>query len=222
MRLIASALIGLVALTPVEIRAAVEGCMVFLHLHTDERYVSGPIEAECPCIGPFCHSVPFGNWGVETPWSSREDGNQFPGWKQEDDGTEEWNSCTTDAWFEPPHPTYFNHPVPGWYAQSSTEGVAVHNSGLISFGQNISCSVLNGAPFTLESHSIDVYELDPGSDQFLGSLTYPDQSVVLECSGSGSGATCVKATPFINPTWGPSAFTAKARIGLTAYWGSPF
>ena len=71
-------------------------CELRLDFENKRRRIPGDVNTECNRI----HSPPWGNWGVESPYSRRYDGYQFPGWKQtgddpDDDGNwYQWNSCT--------------------------------------------------------------------------------------------------------------------------------
>jgi hypothetical protein len=58
------------------------------------RYVFGSVNAECSgdfmWCPPFSHSVPWGNWGVDSNVGSRRNSDQFAGWR--DFGSLQWNS----------------------------------------------------------------------------------------------------------------------------------
>ena len=76
-------------------------CTIDTAWRNTDRYVQGPVYAECygdPInCWPFAgHTVPWGNWGVNSNAGNKNDTHQF--WGHEDiDGNYQWNSCTEDA-----------------------------------------------------------------------------------------------------------------------------
>ena len=74
-------------------------CSVIFRMENKDRYCAGNVNEECP---PSWHTVPFGNWGVDSNVGSRIDDHQFQGWYPED-GWLQWNSCTGD--YPYPDPT---------------------------------------------------------------------------------------------------------------------
>ena len=89
---IVSAVLALLLGHTVRAAAQCVGCDRMLQVENVNRVVFGNIIAECP--GGGGHSVPYGNWGVDSNFGSRYDGFQFPGWKASG-GWRQWNSCTT-------------------------------------------------------------------------------------------------------------------------------
>lgn len=83
---------GVVTVAALPAMAQYGACRVELTMLNSTRHVVGEVNAECP---PSWHSVPFGNWGVESNFGSRGDSTQFTGWKWEDNKFQ-WNSCTRD------------------------------------------------------------------------------------------------------------------------------
>ncbi len=80
-------------------------CVLSLNLVNHNRYVYQSTE-EC---GRFFHSVPWGNWGVNSNVGTRRDTNQFQGWRQPCTQTKvEWNSCTVRSLFQ--SSSYLNFP----------------------------------------------------------------------------------------------------------------
>ncbi len=67
----------------------------------NNRYAYDTAEECLNACGPFCHTVPFGNWGVSSNVGSKQDGNQFEGWDPGCSYTTpreqvQWNSCSVD------------------------------------------------------------------------------------------------------------------------------
>ncbi len=154
-----------------------------------DRKVVGPVNEECGRPGDT-GSAPFGNWGVETETSSREDGFQFAGWcrdhtacKTNDpddcsvmcrDKWYEWNTCTSDkpAWRA--HNTTLYNDQNGWRQKSAnTDAVNSHGVGAKTVGVN--CPVDNDGDFypdsggcldalrtafSLSGHEMEFWELD--------------------------------------------------------------
>ena len=69
-------------------------CRKTHEFYNNYRELDGTLNVECGF--PSWHSAPFGNWGVDSPYGTRYDGFQFPGWKVTGgDDWYQWNSCTT-------------------------------------------------------------------------------------------------------------------------------
>ncbi|HXG33909.1 MAG TPA: hypothetical protein VNJ11_11125, partial [Bryobacteraceae bacterium] len=88
---------------------------------------------------PLCfHSAPFGNWGVDSNYGTRVDGDQFQGWHY-GDGHHQWNSCT---YFYPcPDSScrYCNYPWPSCTDQKTIGAVNTHGSKYVDVW--VSCPV---------------------------------------------------------------------------------
>jgi hypothetical protein len=66
-------------------------CVIKVELANHNRYAYRTAE-EC---GRFFHSVPWGNWGVNSNLGTRLNTDQFQGWRQPCTNTKvEWNSCS--------------------------------------------------------------------------------------------------------------------------------
>src|SRR5262249_42944408 len=66
-------------------------CTVNVTLINHNRYA---YETDEECSGPI-HSVPWGNWGVNSNVGTVRDTDQFKGWRQPcSDVKVEWNSCS--------------------------------------------------------------------------------------------------------------------------------
>jgi hypothetical protein len=80
-------------------------CIVKVELVNHNRYAYQTAE-EC---GRFFHSVPWGNWGVNSNLGRRLDTDQFQGWRQPCTNTKvEWNSCSERSRYR--FPGYLNFP----------------------------------------------------------------------------------------------------------------
>ena len=92
--------------------AAAGYCYNYAYFYNTNRRVYGAVNAECGTAGgdsPW-HSIPTGNWGVESNFTRRVDWFQFPGWYPDDDWLQ-WNSCTTLlAEFRAPTEDWYNDP----------------------------------------------------------------------------------------------------------------
>jgi hypothetical protein len=161
-------------------------CRVQLSMQNSNRWVtSDSIHAECT---PGWHTVPFGNWGVDSIWGSRVDGNQFAGW----DGmfqSSEWNSCTDTYPWDPDRfgvGVFYNEDLN--YnnlgdAQSSSTAYFYAGAyldywddcpkdtnwdGLCDAG---GCSGQQAFTFSFPYEYLNLYELDwPDSDDWVGTL----------------------------------------------------
>ena len=159
-------------------------CEIDYEVKNSSRYVYGPVNEECGDGEP--HSVPFGNWGVDTESSDRKDGNQFQGWckyrylcdNNDDCSTHcqdpwyQWHSCTTQLpRYSPPNEDFFNYS--NNTQQRSTRGTNSHGGGFVSVG--VSCPVdtdgdnyvdeggcldLVSQGFGISGHRMELYELD--------------------------------------------------------------
>ena len=78
-------------------------CQYTLVFFNADRRIFQGVNAECP---PSFHSSPWGNFGVDSPYGSRQDSDQFEGWKDIQEGHLEWNACLSD--FPPPDSSYYN------------------------------------------------------------------------------------------------------------------
>lgn len=180
-------------------------CYLDRSWENDNRSLFGVLKAECggdlaTCSGDTVeHSVPYGNWGVDSQIASRNDTDQFAGWKWED-GKRQWDSCT----------------LAGDAPQTSIHGMkryAFHR-GLVA---EEACSEvgLNGVVFTSQGNFMEIWELDwCDEDELVAKATYPNLNVVLSCSGD----TCTGASAWANPTSVvPNIITAKIRLQMWAF-----
>ncbi|HKX28764.1 MAG TPA: hypothetical protein VJ302_13780 [Blastocatellia bacterium] len=73
--------------------AAAQQCTIYVGLVNHNRYA---YETDEECSGPV-HTVPWGNWGVNSNVGSVQDTDQFKGWRQSCSEVKvEWNSCSVN------------------------------------------------------------------------------------------------------------------------------
>ncbi|MCC7240578.1 MAG: hypothetical protein IT180_01525 [Acidobacteria bacterium] len=164
------------------------------------RYTFGTIAAECQgdlatCF-PIEHSVPWGNWGVNSNAGNKSDSNQFWGY-QYIDGNYQWDSCTSSP-------------------QSSNQGTqryAFHR-GLVS-DEPCENAGLNGVTFTYTGQFMDIDELDwCDEDEDVATAYYPSFNTVLWCSGS----TCYGDSGWISPSSvSPNVLSADIKVIMWAF-----
>lgn len=80
-------------------------CTVSVQMVNHNRYAYETAE-ECSRL---FHSVPWGNWGVSSNIGSKQDTDQFKGWRQPCSQLKvEWNSCSENSRYRSPN--YLNFP----------------------------------------------------------------------------------------------------------------
>jgi len=168
----------------------------------------GAVNAECGApYDRWYHTMPFGNWGVISPWSEINDTDQFRGWKHEDGPStkRQWNSCTT---FKKKTKTstgkydYYTHPYDDRQRNTHTNKQvrfgaltvdvpsSVQECGEILYEQPVGCSVLSGRKWRVTKPYMKLYELDKelgwdGND-YVTELRYSSKTVNYSgCTRSG-------------------------------------
>ena len=148
-------------------------CRPIVYLESQLRRVTGSVMAECHPP----HTVPFGNWGVNTSLpSSRNNRDQFRGWKPKTGTKGQWNSCTD--W----HPWTTNN----GYRKQKADPDDDRTSGWRPYPRSDNWETCEG--FVPEVHNEDdvelsPYELDwPCCDQKITTLEYGDFVVDITCS----------------------------------------
>ena len=153
------------------------------------RKLRGEVNVECGSADPdecfrvggitICHSAPFGNWGVDSPWGNTENRDQFLGWWP-DDGHHQWNSCTSlydDS-----------NDGPGRQKSDETEKME-HLTTWYWTGRHNgnTCRKILPEVRTYDDAELDLYELDldwgDGND-LVGTLDYGTINVRITCDGS--------------------------------------
>jgi hypothetical protein len=205
--------------------------VVAVDMKNGNRTVPGPVSAECP---PTWHSVPFGNWGVSSPYGGKIDGNQFQGWCHNYTACDnygwciyscgadwyEWNSCTTDRAFTPPNCTLYNSSNCTQQASTRGEGAYVgfvlverrgcpydtNGDGICDSG---GCKPVTG--ISVQAGYMTVYEMDaPDEDDLVQSVYYSGNfNISLSCEAG----YCFPA----QSSWkSPSSYDPPSPIRLTA------
>ena len=187
-------------------------CEVRYKVWNKDRYVYGPVNAECGGI----HSAPFGNWGVRTESTNKHDGHQFDGWCRNrilcDNNNRckqhciaswyQWNSCTTHSAWSPPNRDFYNHN--NNTQQKTTRGNNHHGNGRAmhvvscpydSDGDGIfesgGCKELFAGGYSIRGHRMDLYELDPASsDTLVTRLDFPTLTMSAAAAGCNDVHSC--------------------------------
>lgn len=158
-------------------------------------YASARISAECD---PG-HTRPFGNWAVESPYTTTVDGDQFQGWYLEgDDPKPQWNSCTTNPrWAPSLSNTYHNFDERDgthWGQKAEPDDTRVWGAWTVDAGEGPCMQALSGGHTV--SAIMEIFELDripfvsrvpvlnrlPGvvSDAHVATLRYGDEAGEVE------------------------------------------
>ena len=198
-------------------------CRVTVSFWNQKRRVTGPVSKECSRP----HSVPFGNWGVNSNYGARWDGDQFSGWLLED-RKRQWNSCTTDKVKFPtggPHHDkdyryYYNDPIPARTKQKADPddarayAVQLWDTGH-PFEPNRSCQDVLPPLLVYSGLYMHLYELDGpiDSDDLTAKLSYPTHHVPITCHSAWNctGSSVEGWTPRDSST---GQATANIRVTL--------
>ena len=176
---------------PVEAQYEETYCRVDRRVENRLRKLQGEVNVECGSVDPdecftvggvtICHSPPFGNWGVASPWGNTENRDQFLGWWP-DDGHHQWNSCTSlydDS-----------NDGPGRQKSDRTEMMEHLTKWHWAGRHNANtCRKVLPEVKTYDDVELDLYELDldvndaDGSD-LVGTLDYGTINVRITCNGS--------------------------------------
>lgn len=176
-------------------------CLVTYSFHNRNRQVTGAVNEECgPVIARIGHSPPFGNWGVDSNYTTLYDGHQFPGWMPGDTWYQ-WNSCTTGYGGTYSAPAacddLYNDGITSeglCTTQTTTRGTALHSTSTTVLyaltSAPISCTSASPGVQIFHNLYMDVYELDAvgflipihADSDFVTTLTYPTISVPLTCN----------------------------------------
>ena len=193
----------------VMVMPAIARCTADLAFYNLNRRIRGEVNVECP---GGLHSVPYGNWGVDSNFESRKDANQFPGWKP-DGNSLEWNSCTRlrppNHYFQPgavPPEQWANPDVAAVYA------VMRHNSP-----PGHTCeSWLPGQLYSLLGRLyMNIYELDRWDrDDLVATLSYGTVNIPLTCNGPWN---CTGWSTVRSPSSGNAVVTADIRVYVRLY-----
>ncbi len=174
-----------------------ETCVIAFKGQNRHRTVSGYLDAECaPVTFPTqWHDPPWGNWGVSSNYGSKENADQFKGWKRKG-RQRQWNSCTIYAEYTPPNPDYYNSSD---NRSQESNGIVTH--GVMEFRNTVSCpdpadydadppvgcASVEGWDIRQFENYMTIYELDsPDRDDLIETLYFPGTSVTLRsCDHDG-------------------------------------
>lgn len=225
-------------------QAHAQDCEIEFSVFNKDRYVYGPVATECGGgVWPFKHSAPFGNWGVKTETSDKEDGNQFQGWCRNrylcdnnnrckrhcTDAWYEWNSCTTHSQWSPPNSDFYNYN--NNRQQKSTRGDNQHGGGYATLGAPCpsdsdgdgvndegGCKATLSRGFSVRGHRMELYELDPASpDTHVETLRFPTLTIAagsLKCSADYCGKSAVGGWQSPSNARSSSKTSAKAAVQI--------
>ena len=180
------------------------------------------IAAECLDDG---HSVPFGNWGVDSNGGAPRNGYQFPGWEKECPrvfgipiyipfycNLLQWNSCTRDH-SPTVYPQYYTGN--GYIQVPRPDNTAVHASDTSQGHDGVTCRNKSTVASFVGNH-MTLWELDPGkgraNDDQVANLTYPNINIPLTCSTEWD---CHGSSAWLSPSDGASAVSADIRIRVS-------
>jgi hypothetical protein len=184
---------------------------VHVGFFTAERKVT---EMNVECSWP--HTPPWSNFGVESPYGSRQDSDQFAGWNVPSGDNElQWNACT-DGW-PPPDSSFYNADS---YTTQESNGARLY--AYVAWSEPGSCvQQIQGETFTVGSTWAEVWDLDSNwPDEYLSTLYFPETKILIN-SCDVQNDHCSGESALEYPTSGPSYFTARYKAGLyaTGYLG---
>ena len=196
-------------------------CETYVEFENRERRVFGMnIAAECKEDG---HSVPFGNWGVDSNRGAVRNAFQFPGWKKECTcilgiclfcDLRQWNSCTRD---HPPaeYSQYYNGS--GHNQIADPDSTAFYGGGTEQGPDGATCESL-GPVESLRGNYMDLWEIDlfggRDNDELVAKLTYPSVDVPMTCDSEWD---CHGSSEWLSPSLGDDAVSADIRITVRRY-----
>ena len=188
-------------------------CYLGAHFYNKERGIErgAYIREECDTLLPdwLEHSAPFGNWGVNSTWGSRQDGNQFRGWKPSG-WQRQWNSCTPQ--YPPPSSDHYNAEG-GWSQRANPQSSEHYASGWVLRGSSgLSCRYMHdGAVWTSSNNYMKLYELDKNDrDERVATISYGDIRVQITCRDTWD---CQGESEWASPTYvNPSSSEVFAKI----------
>ena len=196
-------------------------CETSVRLYNTDRRVLGPVNTECH----WPHTPPWGNWGVNSNYGSRIDGDQFAGWHYLDDH-QQWNSCTTQRPIDFPmgNATWFNDP-PGVLNKQKADPDIEHQYTRTGWSVEVglptpspTCADLTPEVYTFSGLFMHLYELDQNDyDELTERLYYPDIHVSMTCGGDWS-CSGQSAWTQNNPSNGTQYATAKIRATVDTTW----
>ena len=219
----------LTAAGSVPAQADEQTCVVLLSGQNRYRKMAGRINVECGFEG---HTVPWGNWGVDSNYGGITDTDQFRGWQHEDGPPTklQWNSCTTGKIpYWAPNCRYYN--ADNCTTQKSnatvTHGRLVYRS-LVEICTSsdepgttpetyYGCQA-QGGPLSQTSNYMDLYELDWDGNDFVETLEFPGTSVTLTgCDYYGCPEKITAWVDMTDDTSSSAHVEAQLRMRARAY-----
>jgi len=206
-----------------------------------KRRVVGNVRGECPA--EVVHTVPFGNWGVTSPFGQKHDSHQFDGWCHNArvcdntgsctnacvDRWYEWNSCTDHPLYRPPNCSLFNSA--NCTEQASSTGVNVHGTKYVDVPVRCPTASTGGGnadqggckdvtQFTSGVNFMSLYELDPVlTDELVQTIYFPELTVKPVCDVLGCAPV---GSEWVEPSsWDSPSAPAKvfAQVAMVVNWG---
>ena len=170
------ALIAVVIAEPV----AAQICRIEISMENQRRRVRGDVNVECggECnpTWPICHTAPWGNWGVDSPYGPKTNKDQFRGWKGDTTAVKgEWNSCTGE--YNDPD-EHFND-GPGRQKAYPDDDRYVASDVFTPWGR---CDEAVPEVYTKDSVYMSIYELDWDMSDYVTGLGYGTISFGVHCS----------------------------------------
>ena len=179
-------------------------CGYTLVFFTAERKVTA-MNVECS----FPHTPPWSNFGVESPYGSRQDSDQFEGWNlPPGDDQLQWNACT-GLWTSPDC-SYYNAD-----SCTSQQSNPANHYVYVAWSEPGSCvDQMQGEVYAVGSTWAQVWDLDENwPDEYLNTLHFPGTNILIN-SCDVQQDTCSGESPLLNPTSAPNYFTARYKVGL--------
>jgi hypothetical protein len=214
----ASVILGSSLLSGAELQEA--SCELWKILENQGRSVSGSVDAECHgdvvnCFPFLGHSIPFGNWGVDSNLMAKQNSDQFAGWRSIDNQLQ-WNSCTAEF----PSPDCDKYNSPDCTTQQAIDGARPYAWTLAARWTQTTCAdlgFLNGMVVTSTGNFMDIWELDGcDEDENVTYMQFPDLNAVLSCNPDGH--FCQGLGGWNSPTSvNPQNATAQVRLVGEAY-----
>jgi hypothetical protein len=194
-------------------------CQIYIQDFNQHRRITAYVRAEC---GPS-HSPPWGNGGVDSVHGSKDNTDQFRGWK--DMGSFQWNWCNSGTeGYAPPNCTYLNYPSGScWTQYNAPIGSASERRFAQYWSDDLPwpCSDY-GTIYTMNNYFMDIWELDAGIwpfniDDYVLTVTYPSFNIVLSPESYGYSGWSNAIDPNGSSGTYAGCCTAKIRVRIELY-----
>jgi hypothetical protein len=182
MRSILGALLMVALAAPAPLWAGV-GCQVEFTYNNAHRHVYGETATECGGF-PIPHSPPWSNWGTETMFTSRVDGEQFMGWKASEGN--QWNSCSAVYPWNQHTSQWFNYDNNTEQFSQDERNYSYYISDVI---EDLMCSEIG--IYTVNNWWMEVWDLDKfSSDYHFRTAEWDEINVNVSSCGGYNGEEC--------------------------------